>query len=386
MTIPLRRMTVLTLLFVLCGSFARAESAKPPEETHPDTIASPLLSYTDAKGIVRKVESLDDWQLKREQILAGMQQVMGPLPDRENLPPLDVTIRETVEEPTFTRHTISLTAAENEIVPAYLYVPRREGEAKKRPAMLALHGTGMPGKRIVDGDSPLANRAYARELALRGYVVIAPDYPSFGELADYDFNADRYESGTMKGIFNHMRCVDLLQQREDVDPARIGVIGHSLGGHNAMFVAAFDPRLQVVVSSCGWTDLEYYDIGPIADETYGGRLGPFAQDRYMPLFREKYRLDGDRIPFNFHGIIALFAPRPFFSSSPLHDANFDVEGVRRGAAIAAEAYRLFDCGENLKVVHPDAEHDFPPDIRLEAYRFIDRVFDHRPTCDDCLVR
>ena len=43
----------------------------------------------------------------------------------------------------------------------------------------------------------------------------------------------------MKGIFNHMRCVDLLQSREEVDPARIGVIGHSLGGHNSMFVAAY---------------------------------------------------------------------------------------------------------------------------------------------------
>ena len=56
----------------------------------------------------------------------------------------------------------------------------------------------------------------------------------------------------MKGIVNHIRAVDLLQQRDEVDPRRIGVIGHSLGGHNAMFVAAFDERLAVIVSSCGW--------------------------------------------------------------------------------------------------------------------------------------
>ena len=39
------------------------------------------------------------------------------------------------------------------------------------------------------------------ELARRGYVVLAPDYPSFGDYA-YDFGTDRYSSGTMKGIFN----------------------------------------------------------------------------------------------------------------------------------------------------------------------------------------
>ncbi len=34
---------------------------------------------------------------------------------------------------------------------------------------------------------------------------------------------------------------------------RIGVIGHSLGGHNAIFTATFDERLKAVVTSCGFT-------------------------------------------------------------------------------------------------------------------------------------
>src|SRR5699024_5532546 len=121
----------------------------------------------------------------------------------------------------------------------------------RRPAMLALHPTGALGKKIVDGQSSLQNRAYAKELAQRGYVVIAPDYPDFGDLSNYNFKSDRYQSGTMKSIFDDIRCVDLLQARRDVDPDRIGVIGHSLGGHSAMFVGAFDPRLKVIVSSCG---------------------------------------------------------------------------------------------------------------------------------------
>ncbi|NLX65826.1 MAG: alpha/beta fold hydrolase, partial [Bacteroidales bacterium] len=219
---------------------------------------------------------------KQSTIQDSMEAVMGPLPDLTGLPPMNVQYIDSLETEKYIRHTIHFTVAENENLPAYLYLPTH-AKPGKYPAMLVLHSTGALGKGIVDGQGSLENRGIAKELAERGYVVIAPDYPSFGEMRDYDFESDRYESGTMKGIFDHIRCVDLLQSLEQVDPERIGVIGHSLGGHNSMFVAAFDTRLKVIVSSCGWTQFEYYDIGP-SSELYGGRLGPWAQDKYMPLF------------------------------------------------------------------------------------------------------
>ncbi len=46
-----------------------------------------------------------------------------------------------------------------------------------------------------------------------------------------------YASATMKGIWKHMRAVDLVASLAEVDPERIGAIGHSLGGHNAIFAA-----------------------------------------------------------------------------------------------------------------------------------------------------
>jgi pimeloyl-ACP methyl ester carboxylesterase len=320
----------------------------------------------------------DDLISQQAKILENMQLAMGKLPDRTNLPPLDVQFIDSLKADNYTRFTINFTAAENEIVPAYLYVPHSSGENNKHAAMLVLHGTGDAGKRLVDGESRLKNRAHAKELAQRGYVVIAPDYPSMGDLKDYDFENDRYQSGTMKAIFNHMRCVDLLQSRKDVDPERIGVIGHSLGGHNAMFAGAFDARLKVIVSSCGWTLMDYYDIGEKASERYGGRLGPWAQDRYMPLLRDKYNLEAERIPFDFDDVITALAPRPFFSNSPINDSNFDVEGVKKGIEASLVLYRSLGAEENLQVRYPDAGHDFPREVRLEAYQFIDKILEHTP--------
>lgn len=244
--------------------------------------------------------------------------------------------------------------------------------------MLVLHGTGELGKQLVDGKSRLPNRALAKELAERGYVVIAPDYPSMGDLKDHDFATDRYESGTMKAIFNHMRSVDLLTERPEVDPERIGVIGHSLGGHNAIFVAAFDPRLKVVISSCGWTPFRYYNIGEEASERYGGRLGPWAQDRYMPLIRDQFELDENKISFDFPEVIASIAPRAFFTNSPKNDSNFDVEGVHKGMIAITAAYHLKGALEMLRAHYPDAGHDFPLETRLAAYAFIDDILQRHP--------
>lgn len=113
-------------------------------------------------------------------------------------------------------------------------------------------------------------------------MVIAPDYPGFGEMNLYDFDADRYESGTMKAVFDHIRAVYFLTTLPYVDTAHIAVIGHSLGRHNAIFIGAFISRLKVVASSCGWTGFDYYSTGERAIKEFGVRLGTWAQKRYMP--------------------------------------------------------------------------------------------------------
>lgn len=325
-----------------------------------------LLFHFDEEGQKHPVRTPEQWVIRRRHILSGMQQAMGPLPDRSKLVPLDMQVVETVEGNSFRRLNIHFRTEGMDRLPALLYLPKSRGPKAGRPAMLALHPTSPLGKHRVSREGGVPNRAYAYELARRGYVVIAPDYPPFGDYA-YDFETDDYVSGTMKGIFNHMRCVDLLQSRPGVDPNRIGVIGHSLGGHNAMFAAVFDPRLKVIVSSCGWTPFHDY---------YNGKIKGWTSDRYMPLLRTRYGLDPDRVPFDFYEVVAALAPRAFFSSSPLRDSNFDVRGVKKVEPEARRVYELLGVRDSLVIRYPDCEHDFPPEIRREAYTFIDRILNH----------
>jgi predicted dienelactone hydrolase len=200
-------------------------------------------------------------------------------------------------------------------------------------------------------------------LAQRGYVALAPDYPNFG---DYSFNPyeNGYVSTTMKGIWNHMRAVDLLQSLPQVDAERVGSIGHSLGGHNTMYVAVFDERLKVLVSSCGFNSFFKY---------FGGDIGGWSHKGYMPRIFQVYKKDPSQMPFDFTEVVSALAPRHFFVNAPLGDDNFEVSGVKDCIYAANPVYDLLGVSDNLKAVYPDAQHDFPPEIRRQAYEFIDGV-------------
>jgi len=232
----------------------------------------------------------------------------------------------------------------------------------KSPAVLCLHQTTKIGKGEPSGLGGLANLHYALELAERGYVTLAPDYPNFGEHVFDPYKAG-YASGTMKAIWDNMRAVDLLQSLPEVDPERIGCIGHSLGGHNTMYTAAFDERIKVMVSSCGFNAFGKY---------YGGNLTGWSGTTYMPRIASVYGKSPAKMPFDFHEVVAAFAPRPFLTNSPLRDGNFEVSGVQDVIAAALPVYELLGAKEKLVALYPDAGHDFPPDVRQRAYEWLDR--------------
>jgi dienelactone hydrolase len=322
---------------------------------------SSVMFYLGPDGAKHAVSSVADWQRRREHILANMQLVTGPLPDASRKVPLDIQTLQRVELPRAVRTKILYSPEKGDRVPAYLFVP--QGLKGRVPAMLCLHQTIAMGKGEPAGVSD-RNDPYALELAERGYVTLAPDYPNYG---DYkcDPYAMGYTSATMKGIWNHMRAVDVLESLAEVDRERIGAIGHSLGGHNAIFVAVFDPRIKAVVTSCGFNAFGKY---------YGGDLAGWSHRGYMPRIAERYGKDPKRMPFDFTELVAALAPRAFFTNSPLGDANFEKSGVDDCLRAAAPVYELFGARQSLVAVHPNCEHSFPPDVRQAAYAFLDRVF------------
>jgi dienelactone hydrolase len=293
---------------------------------------------------------------------------MGPLPGPNFRVPLDVKVLEEVrlDGPGggLLRRKLTYQSDPDDRVPAYLFLPAPSGAAAgataaRRPAVLCLHQTTPAGKEEPAGLRGDAEMRYALELAQRGYVTLVPDYPSLGEHA-YDFAPRHgYVSGTMKAVWDNIRAVDLLESLPEVDAERIGCLGHSLGGHSAMFTAAFEPRLKAIVSSCGFTRFHKDDVPSWS--------GP----RYMPRIASVYGNDANRLPFDFTEVAASFAPRAFLACAAQRDGDFDVSGVRDVMTAAAAIYKLHGCPERLRAIYPDSGHAFPRAARQAAYEFFD---------------
>jgi dienelactone hydrolase len=302
-----------------------------------------------------------DWLQIRADILARMQQVMGLLPGESKRVALDPRVESEEDGGKYVRRKMTIAVEPGDRLPLYLLIPKeRRG---RLPAVLCLHQTSRPlGKKNPVGLGGPADLNYAVQLAERGYAAIAPDYVNMGEYKFDPYKAD-YASATMKGIWNHIRCVDYLRSLAEVDPERIGAIGHSLGGHNAIFLAAFDERVRCVVSSCGFCSFTRY---------MKGDLTGWSHDGYMPRIRTLYDRDPKKMPFEFADVIAAMAPRPFFANAPVGDTNFDVQGVRECMAAALPIYEQFHAGDKLRAIYPDAGHEFPETARREAYAWLDR--------------
>jgi dienelactone hydrolase len=295
-----------------------------------------------------------------------MQEVMGPLPRPAKPVPLEMKVLEEHQDDNYIRRKLAYhTDDADTVVTAWLLIPTSKAGASpsRRPAMLCLHQTTPHGKDSPVGLSDRATMHFAAELAQRGYVTLSPDYPSFGEYP-CDFNDGRYQSGTMRAIYDNIRAIDLLQSLPEVDPDHIGVIGHSLGGHNGLFTAVFDDRIKAVVTSCGFTAFHKYK---------GGDLTGWTSPRYMPLIKTKYNNSPDRVPFDFAELLAAIAPRAVFVNAPLHDDNFDIDGVKECLAAAQPIYQLLGYPNNLQAVYPNSIHDFPDNDRQQAYKSVDRA-------------
>ena len=321
-----------------------------------------LLLYRYENGNIETATTIEDWYHRRGEILKGMTTVMGEMPDISRKCDLEVRILEEVDAGSYIRRLITYQSEPESRVPAYLNLPKRALQpGYKARAALCLHPTdNIVGHKVVMGLGGREGRQYGHELAERGWITLAPAYPL---LANYqpDLEDLGYISGTMKAIWDNRRGIDLLESLPNVNTSGFAAIGHSLGGHNSIFTAVFDQRIKVVVTSCGFDSfLDYKD----------GDIRGWTSSRYMPQLLN-YPLES--IPFDFHELVATLAPRALYVSAPRGDDNFKWQSVQRVIKAAQPVFDLWNRPNSLKVMFPDCGHDFPAQLRLKAYLFMEEA-------------
>lgn len=311
------------------------------------------------------------WEAKRERIENVWRQYIGWMRERA---PLSYTIHSELKEAGHIRIHLSYKTGYSDLVYAYLLIPVElaEKQTYRYPAILALHPTDSKGKADIALSTGREGRQYALELVSRGYVVLAPDtitageriYPNSAAFQTAPFYQLFPESTAVgKMIHDHQQGIDLLQSLPYVDPDRIGAIGHSLGAYNAYFLAAMDERIKAVVSSCGFC--------PFLHDPDPNRWGQRDWFSHLPRLTED--IDEDRIPFEFHEIMAIMAPKPLFNWFTQNDRIFP--NWQAAAFASMDIHRLYQWmgrTDAYSSLMGNEGHDFPERIRTLSYQFLDR--------------
>ena len=313
-----------------------------------------------------KLKDLSEWQKARGMIETAVKDLLGSLPkERAELQPKTL---EEDEFPGYVRHRVSYFVDDWERVPAWLFVPDGKEEV---PAILCCHDRAPQGKDEPAGIEGDASLAFARRYAEMGYVTLAPDTIAAGErvscgLDPFDTTNVYKDHPKMtahgKMLADHAHAIDLLCDIKRVDPARIGVVGHGLGGTNALFLASFDERVQACVSSCGFTRF--------ADDSRPDRWVLDSGLAGLPKL-EKCIQKGE-YPFDWEHVLALVAPNPTLVLTALNDEVLArTKSCGKAVKLASRVYRLL--GEENALSH--AEHRDGRRLTQDGLAQIDEWFE-----------
>ncbi|MGD7708082.1 dienelactone hydrolase family protein [Microlunatus sp. Y2014] len=309
---------------------------------------------------------VDDWPRARTSILQRWKECLGPLP------PTTEPVHDVIDVHRLDDHEqlrIQYRTSDGDLVPALLLVPtgRRSGAG-----VLAMHPTVPSGKADVATTDGREGRRYGLDLVRRGHVVLAPDTITAGERVapgakpyhTADFVAQRPELSPIgKILADHRQGVSVLASLPGVHPGRIGVIGHSLGGYNAWFLASVDDRVAAVVSSCG-----YATFAGDHDLHHWGTRDWFSHFPQLSAL-----LDQGSVPFEFHEVMALIAPRPVLNWLTTSDQYFPnwTESMQ-GLDQVHGLYQRLGRADDFVTWLGHGRHDFPAPVAETAYRFLER--------------
>jgi hypothetical protein len=301
----------------------------------------------------RPITTIDAWNSRRRELENHWRRFLGTLPAPNTAPALSV-LEEDKPDGVIRR----LVRYEGEPgLPVEAYLLRPEGPGTGRPAAVVLHSTQNYTIRQPAGLEGPADVHIGLHLARRGYVTFCPrcflwqygTAPDFGHTGVAWLRGRHPDiTGMAKMLFDAQRAVDVLIAQEDVDPKRIGAIGHSLGAKETLYLAAFDSRIRASVFSEGGIGLTYSNWD---DPWYlGASIG-----------RPGFELD--------HGqVLALVAPRAFLligGNSADGDASWPyIEAVLPVWSLtgAPDAVGLFNHRQG---------HAFPPIAQRRTYEWLD---------------
>ena len=304
----------------------------------------PLL--VDAAG--RKITTLEGWKKRRTEIRSDWLGFLGTLEAERPKPKLEVVKEDRPDG--CIRQLVRYEGEPGIVVEGYLLKPAKlDGP---RPGVVALHSTVTHTIRQPAGVQGRPEKAFGLKLAQRGVVAFCPKcFLWVGEGA-YTAKVARFHKrnpgckGMAKMLWDAVLAVDILASLPEVDASRLGAVGHSLGGKETLYLAAFDERIKATVSSEG-------SIGI-----------PFC-NWHAPWYLSNAVRDGSWTRRH-HEVLSLVAPRAF-----LQLGGDKSDGAHSWPYIEAAlpVYRLYGGVPRLGLLNHRKGHAVPPEAEARLYEW-----------------
>ena len=343
------------------------DEAQVPAYTVPELLV-------DATG--NKVQSVNEWQTRRNQILSLFQEQMyGRVPEfdyhttyrTKSLNNHELEGKATQEEV-----TIVLANEHGEVeINMLLTLPNKPG---KFPIFLGLNFQGnqatnpnpeiaLTTNYVIGGDQLGVQQNKATEqsrgarssrwpidlILSKGYGLatihcgdIDPDFDDGFKNGVHSLLATRPladQWGTIAAwAWGLSRAMDYLVTDQRVDRSRVAVIGHSRLGKASLWAGATDERFSLVVSNnsgCGGAALSRRRIGETVEAINQQFPHWFCKNFHQ------YNQQEDLLPIDQHMLMALIAPRPVYVGSAQEDRWADPKGEYTALYLAGPVFKLF---------------------------------------------
>ncbi|MEX2574147.1 MAG: alpha/beta fold hydrolase [Balneolaceae bacterium] len=184
-----------------------------------------------------------------------------------------------------------------------------------------------------------------------GFAVYMYDQIGFGtRIEEGRYFYERFPRWSRMGrmVADVHWAVDELTSVDFLDQARILVAGYSLGGKVGLYSAALDERISGVMTVSGFSPMRTNKDGKTAEGIFEyshlhghiPRLGFFAGHE-------------ERIPYDYHEILASIAPRPLWIMAPTWDQYASFNDVNRAVREAGNVFDLYNAGDRIHLVTPE---------------------------------
>lgn len=315
--------------------------------------------------------------------------------------PLKPKLLGTEKYPLYIRRSYRLQINPDDATEAYLYLPRHAAKDRPVPALIGLHEHGgmfalgrtklaevpklVPVFRKYQ-ESAYGGQAPADFFAARGFAVVVIDQLGFGSRALWKDGEPPFFRGTVPlsaqrelqirlrmrndqfalhrallaygiteaeiSLYDNRRTVDFLETIPEIDAARIGAFGLSMGGMHLHQLAAFEPRIKASVRVC-WSG----EFAPILR-----RSGPRPLSPHLLL-------PGINAECHVAELVALSYPSPALILNARGDRMYPSESQKLTRKRILHYLSLQGDRRRVQWRGFSGGHSFPPPEQARAWKF-----------------